>query len=112
MDRGMSTSIRNPKSIFKLPLLVMPTPGNTLYLYISSRQLCASTGREGTQTTIYSVSKVLDGAESRYPCIKKMALALVVTARKLRPYFLSYPMRVRTNTSLKQFLGKPEASER
>ncbi|KAL0428392.1 UNVERIFIED_CONTAM: hypothetical protein Slati_3014000 [Sesamum latifolium] len=39
-----------------------------------------------------------------------MALALVITARKLRPYFLSYPMRVRTNTTLKQVLGKPKAS--
>ncbi|KAL0405465.1 UNVERIFIED_CONTAM: hypothetical protein Slati_3860400 [Sesamum latifolium] len=40
-----------------------------------------------------------------------MALALVVTARKLRPYFLSHPVGVRTNMPLKQVLGKPEASE-
>ncbi|KAL0451277.1 UNVERIFIED_CONTAM: hypothetical protein Slati_1105800 [Sesamum latifolium] len=31
---------------------------------------------------------------------------------KLRLYFLSYPMGVRTNTPLKQVLGKPEASGR
>ncbi|KAL0447890.1 UNVERIFIED_CONTAM: Ribonuclease HI, partial [Sesamum latifolium] len=31
-----------------------------------------------------------------------MALALVVTARRLRPYFLSHPIGVRTNTPLKQ----------
>ncbi|KAL0411987.1 UNVERIFIED_CONTAM: hypothetical protein Slati_3788400 [Sesamum latifolium] len=37
-----------------------------------------------------------------------MALALVITAKKLRPYFLSYPMGVKTNTPLKQVLGKPE----
>ncbi|KAL0413548.1 UNVERIFIED_CONTAM: hypothetical protein Sradi_1556500 [Sesamum radiatum] len=41
-----------------------------------------------------------------------MALALVITARKLRPYFLSYPVGVRTNTPLKQVLGKPETSGR
>ncbi|KAL0386713.1 UNVERIFIED_CONTAM: hypothetical protein Slati_4551500 [Sesamum latifolium] len=41
-----------------------------------------------------------------------MALALVITARKLSPYFLSYPIGVRTNTLLKQVLGKPEASGR
>ncbi|KAL0386283.1 UNVERIFIED_CONTAM: hypothetical protein Sradi_3022600 [Sesamum radiatum] len=67
---------------------------------------------EGNQTPIYYVSKVLNGAEGRYPAIKKIALALVITARKLCPYFLSYPVGVKTNTPLKQILGKPEASER
>ncbi|KAL0453601.1 UNVERIFIED_CONTAM: hypothetical protein Slati_1338200 [Sesamum latifolium] len=38
-----------------------------------------------------------------------MALALVITARKLRPYFLSYPVGVRINTPLKQVLGNLEA---
>ncbi|KAL0291448.1 UNVERIFIED_CONTAM: hypothetical protein Sradi_7026100 [Sesamum radiatum] len=41
-----------------------------------------------------------------------MALALVITARKLRPYFLSYPVGVKTHTPLKQILGKPETSGR
>ncbi|KAL0411429.1 UNVERIFIED_CONTAM: hypothetical protein Slati_3732600 [Sesamum latifolium] len=67
---------------------------------------------EGNQTPIYYVSKVLNGTESRYPPIEKMAMALVITARKLRPYFLSYPVWVRTNTPLKQVIGKPEASGR
>ncbi|KAL0447957.1 UNVERIFIED_CONTAM: hypothetical protein Slati_1923600 [Sesamum latifolium] len=57
-------------------------------------------------------TKVLNGAECRYPTIEKMALALVITAKQLRPYFLSHPVGVRTNTSLKQVLGKPEASDR
>ncbi|KAL0413039.1 UNVERIFIED_CONTAM: hypothetical protein Sradi_1505600 [Sesamum radiatum] len=39
-----------------------------------------------------------------------MALALVVTARKLRPYFLSHLVGVKTNTPLKQTLGKPNTS--
>ncbi|KAL0405188.1 UNVERIFIED_CONTAM: hypothetical protein Slati_3832700 [Sesamum latifolium] len=41
-----------------------------------------------------------------------MALALVITARKLCTYFLSYPVGVRTNTLLKQVLGKLKASGR
>ncbi|KAL0294041.1 UNVERIFIED_CONTAM: hypothetical protein Sradi_6906200 [Sesamum radiatum] len=41
-----------------------------------------------------------------------MALALVVTARWLRPYFLSHPIGVRTHTPLKQTLGKPDTSGR
>ncbi|KAL0421739.1 UNVERIFIED_CONTAM: putative protein K02A2.6 [Sesamum latifolium] len=41
--------------------------------------------------------------EGRYTPIEKMALALalVVTARRLCPYFLSHPIGVRTNTPLK-----------
>ncbi|KAL0302278.1 UNVERIFIED_CONTAM: hypothetical protein Scaly_3037200 [Sesamum calycinum] len=63
---------------------------------------------DGTQTPIYHVSKLLNGAKCRYPSLEKMALALVIIARKLRPYFLSYLVGVRTNTPLKQVLGKPE----
>ncbi|KAL0303309.1 UNVERIFIED_CONTAM: hypothetical protein Sradi_6199000 [Sesamum radiatum] len=39
-----------------------------------------------------------------------MALALVIRARRLRPYFLSHPVGVKTNTPLKQTLGKPDTS--
>ncbi|KAL0406076.1 UNVERIFIED_CONTAM: hypothetical protein Slati_3921500 [Sesamum latifolium] len=41
-----------------------------------------------------------------------MALALVITAKKLHPYSLSYPVRVRINTPLKQVLCKSKTSER
>ncbi|KAL0355694.1 UNVERIFIED_CONTAM: Retrovirus-related Pol polyprotein from transposon [Sesamum radiatum] len=100
----------------KLPLLVKPVPGDALYLYISSTPQAVSSvlvrGEESNQTPIYYVSKVLNGAESHYPPIKQMALAVIITARKLRPYFFSYPVEVRTNTPLKQVLGKPETSGR
>ncbi|KAK4385630.1 hypothetical protein Sango_2687000 [Sesamum angolense] len=66
--------------------------------------------KDGTHIPIYYVSKVLNGAECGDPSTEKMALALITTARKLRPYFLSYPVVVRTNTPLKQVLGKPEVS--
>ncbi|KAL0405116.1 UNVERIFIED_CONTAM: hypothetical protein Slati_3825500 [Sesamum latifolium] len=67
---------------------------------------------EGKQLPIYYVNKVLNGVEGRYTSIEKMALALVVTARRLRPYFLSHPVGVKTNTPLKQTLGKPDTSGR
>ncbi|KAL0440562.1 UNVERIFIED_CONTAM: hypothetical protein Slati_2539200 [Sesamum latifolium] len=96
----------------KLPLLVKPVPGDTLYLYVSSIPQTISSvlvrEEEGNQTPIHYVSKVLKGAESRYPPIEKMTLALVITARKLRPYFLSYSVGVRTNTPLKQVVGNPK----
>ncbi|KAL0407936.1 UNVERIFIED_CONTAM: hypothetical protein Sradi_1728000 [Sesamum radiatum] len=115
MDRGISTSIRRPQSIFgKTPFAGQADTWG--YLYISSTSQAVSfvlvREEEGTQTPIYYVSKVLNGAESHYPPIEKMALALVVTARKLCPYFLFYPVGVRTNPLLKQVLGKSEASRR
>ncbi|KAL0411683.1 UNVERIFIED_CONTAM: hypothetical protein Slati_3758000 [Sesamum latifolium] len=61
---------------------------------------------------VYYVSKVLSGAERRYTPIKNTALALVITARRLRPYFLSHPIGVKTNMPLKQTLGKPDTSGR
>ncbi|KAL0445582.1 UNVERIFIED_CONTAM: Ribonuclease HI [Sesamum latifolium] len=93
----------------RLPLLVKPSPGDTLYLYLSVAPQAVSSvlirEEEGKQLPIYYVSKVLNGAEGRYTPIEKMALALVVTARRLRPYFLSHPIGVKTNTPLKQTLG-------
>ncbi|KAK4384233.1 Retrovirus-related Pol polyprotein from transposon opus [Sesamum angolense] len=77
----------------RLPLLVKPIPGGTIYLYLSStsQDISSVLVREenGDQTPIYYVSKVFNGAECRYPPIEKMALTLVTTARKLHPYFLS-----------------------
>ncbi|KAL0405125.1 UNVERIFIED_CONTAM: Ribonuclease HI [Sesamum latifolium] len=61
---------------------------------------------------IYYVSKVLNGAEGRYAPIEKMVLALVITAKKLRPYFLTHPVEVKTNMPLKQTLGKSDTSGR
>ncbi|KAL0405249.1 UNVERIFIED_CONTAM: hypothetical protein Slati_3838800 [Sesamum latifolium] len=61
---------------------------------------------------IYYVSKVLNDAEGRYTPIEKMALALEVTARRLRPYFLSHSIGVKTNLPLKQTLGKLGTSRR
>ncbi|KAL0428430.1 UNVERIFIED_CONTAM: hypothetical protein Slati_3017800 [Sesamum latifolium] len=91
----------------RLPLLVKPSPGDTPYLYLS-----VTLGGGGRQMPIYYVSQVLTGAKGRYIPTEKIALALVVTARRLRPYFLSYPIGVRTNLPLKQTLGKPDTSWR
>ncbi|KAL2247787.1 UNVERIFIED_CONTAM: hypothetical protein Sindi_2631000 [Sesamum indicum] len=55
---------------------------------------------------------MLQGAESRYSEMEKLALALVVTARKLRPYFQSHKVVVLTNHPLKHLMSRPEASGR
>ncbi|CAA0840487.1 RNase H family protein, partial [Striga hermonthica] len=68
---------------------------------------------EGTaQFPIYYVSKVMQGAERRYSEIEKGALAVVVTVRKLRPYFLGHRVKVRTNMPMGETLGRPSVSGR
>ncbi|KAK4382471.1 Retrovirus-related Pol polyprotein from transposon [Sesamum angolense] len=92
-----------------LPLLVKRSQGTSLYLYLSAISQVVSfvliCEDEGKQMTIYYVSKVLNGAKGPYTPIEKMALALVVTARRLHPYFLSHLMGIKTNLPLKQTLG-------
>ena len=41
--------------------------------------------------------------------IEKMALALVISAKKLRTYFQAHTIVVLTNQPLKQVMQKPEA---
>ncbi|KAL0436085.1 UNVERIFIED_CONTAM: hypothetical protein Sradi_0316400 [Sesamum radiatum] len=83
----------------RLLLLVKPSPRETLYLYLSVAPQAVNSvliqEEEGKQLLIYNVCKVLNGADGRYTPIEKMALALVVTARRLHPYFLSHPIGVK-----------------
>ena len=46
--------------------------------------------------------------ETRYLTINKMALALVVSAKKLRPYFQAYTIVDLTNQTLRQIMQQPE----
>ena len=56
------------------------------------------------------MSKRLLDAEIRYPKQGKLALAVVVTFRKLRPYFHAHSIKVLTNYPLRQVLQKSKAS--
>lgn len=62
------------------------------------------------QKSVYFVRKVLQGPENRYAEIEKAALAVMTTVQKLRPYFLSHLIKVRTTLSFKQTLGRPDLS--
>ena len=64
------------------------------------------------QLPIYYVSKALLDAESRYSHLEKLALALIVAARKLRPYFQAHLIVVVTSFPIKLVLYIPEVSER
>ncbi|KAK0597114.1 hypothetical protein LWI29_021948 [Acer saccharum] len=71
------------------PLLSKPKDNETLLLYLA-------------------VSDVV----TRYSRMEKLALALVVAARKLRPYFQCHSIKVLTIYPLKNILHKPKLSGR
>lgn len=100
----------------QLSLLVKPIPGEILILYFvvweNSVSFVLIKEDEGIQKPVYFVSKALQGAEARYAEIEKTAQAIITTAKKLRPYFLSHKVIVRTSLLCQQVLGKPEVSRR
>lgn len=57
---------------------------------------------------MYFVSKVLQGPESRYLAIEKAALAMVFTVRRLRHYFQSFIVIVKTDLPICKVLQKPD----
>lgn len=73
------------------PILSKPTLGEGFYLYLAVSDSATSSilikEEDKVKKPIYYVSHALLDTETRYPYIEKIALALVVSARKLRPYF-------------------------
>ena len=77
-----------------------------MYLTVSEEAVSTALVREEekVQWPIYYVSKRLLDAETRYLELEKLALALTVTTRKLRPYFHAHSIKVLTNYPLHQVL--------
>ncbi|XP_024033086.1 uncharacterized protein LOC112095396 [Morus notabilis] len=106
---------RMKEHLRKPPLLSKLVTGEVLSLYlavsehaVSSMVICEG---KKVQLPVYYTSKRLLDAETRYPQMEKLALALVVTARKLRHYFQAHSIQVLTNHPLRQVLQKPDTSE-
>ncbi|XP_020420718.1 uncharacterized protein LOC109949474 [Prunus persica] len=94
------------------------SPGllNATRLSTSSRTSAVSSvlirSKDNAEHPVHYVSKALQDAEVRYPDIEKLAFALVVSARRLRPYFQAHTIHVLTNQPLRQVLQKPKTSGR
>ena len=50
--------------------------------------------------------------EERYPRMEKLAFALIMAARKLKPYFQAHTIIVLTDQPLKRAMSSPEAAGR
>ena len=91
-------------------LLSKPIEGKEPCLYLVVSKEAFSTAlvkeEEKIQWPIYYVSKRLLDAETSYPKLEELALALVVVSKKLRPYFHAHLIKVLTNYPLCQVLQK------
>ncbi|KAM2268164.1 hypothetical protein ACFX1S_046323 [Malus domestica] len=110
-------AFRNLKEYMsKAPLLSKPEVGDTLIIYLSVSASAVSSvlirNDSGVERPVYYASKALQDAETRYSNIEKLALALVMSARKLRPYFQAHAIIVLTNHPLRQILQSPDTSGR
>ncbi|XP_050218046.1 uncharacterized protein LOC126668871 [Mercurialis annua] len=116
-DEDCQKAFENLKSFLtQPPLLSRPIAGEMLYLYLSvGKETIASVlvREEGEeQQPIYYVGRTLKGAELNYPTIDKLTLAVVVTTKKLKPYFQGHTVIVPTNQPLRKALHHLETSGR
>ena len=97
------------------PIMVSPSEGELLTLYLAVSDFLTSVvlvkDKDRVQHPVYYCIRGLR-AEERYPRMEKLILALVTTARKLRPYFQANTIEVPTEYPMKQVLHKPETSGR
>lgn len=56
--------------------------------------------------------KVFKGVEAKYQKIERLTLAVVITARKIIPYFQGHQVMVKTNYPIHQALKKLDLAER
>lgn len=98
------------------PILAKPEEGEPLYLYVAVSPAAISgvlvREDQSEQKPIYYVSKTLVDAETRYPAMEKLELAVVMSARKLRPYFQSHSIVVMTSQPIRTILHSPSQSGR
>ena len=91
-------------------------PGEEPYLYLAVSQAAVSAAlvreEDGSQKPVHFTSRALRGAEERYPQMEKLAFALVIAARRLKPYFQAHTIVVLTDKPLRKAMSSLEAAGR
>ncbi|CAL2256822.1 unnamed protein product [Prunus armeniaca] len=97
-------------------MLSKPVPGEDLFVYlVVSNSVVRSTFiREelGAQHPVFYTSKALLNAETHYPKLEKLILTLLVSARKLRPYYQAHRVIIMTDFPMRSILHNLYASQR
>ena len=98
-------------AVIQKPRLDLPI---VVYLAVSEEAVSSALVQEvdNEEHPVYFVSRTLHEVETRYQMIEKIALALVLTARRMRPYFQNHAIAVRTNYPMYKILSKPDLAGR
>ena len=76
------------------PLLSKPVVGEELYLYLAISSIAISTvlmwEQEKIQKPVYYISRTLHDAEIGYIRIEELIFTLIISVRRLRPYFQAH----------------------
>ncbi|KAF8093777.1 hypothetical protein N665_0378s0007 [Sinapis alba] len=98
------------------PVLAKPDKGDTLYLYVAVSTTAVSSilvkQDWEEKMPIFYTSKRMTDAETRYSTLEKMVLAMITSARKLRPYFKSHSIIILTNLPLRTIMQNANHSGR
>ena len=97
----------------KPPLLSPSVEGEDLFLYLAVSQTVVSSApiheELKVQRPVYYISQAFQGTRARYPRVEKLAFALIIASRKLRPYFQAHIVLVMTDQPLQKAMGRPNA---
>ena len=98
------------------PILTKPDLSLPLVMYIAASTNAISSAlvqeRDNTQHPIYFTSRILQDLETRYQMVEKVAFAIITAARRLRPYFQSHTIIIRTDHPIQKILQKPDLAGR
>ena len=105
------------KAYLSSSLLLSPSQrGEELFLYLAVSLTAVSVAlvreEERVQKPVYYASRALRGVEERYPPMEKLHFALVMAARKLKPYFQAYTVNVLIDKPLRRVMSNPETAGR
>ena len=102
----MKDFLTSPSVIQKL----RPDQPFLVYLVVSEEAINVTLVQkvENEERPIYFVNRMLHAAKMRYQMIEKVALALVLTTRQMRPYFQKHSITVRTDYPIFKILSKPD----
>ncbi|XP_014506412.1 uncharacterized protein LOC106766176 [Vigna radiata var. radiata] len=88
-----------------------PSSGEDLQVYLGISETSVSVvllQEKPTPKLIYFVNRTLTDVETRYQQVEKVALALLHASRRLRPYFQSHQVVVRTAHPVSKILRKAD----
>jgi len=101
------------KEFLTSPVVIQkPRPDHLILVYLAVSKEAVSVAlvqeAEGEEWSVYFVIRTFHTTETRYQMIEKVALALVLTARQMHPYFQNHLIIVRTDYPIFKILSKSD----